>query len=812
MDDFVAARADQPANPDVGPLTAEVRGGSLDVILSSSIRSQIRTDIRVLRKSYQKGQRESIRRGLSANRKKLEAALRHEADILAGKPSCSIPYTAGFPSEAASPRGSAAPGPSRTVTREVGREREGPVDVTAAVLPIAPQVPAYKSWSRLAQNEQAVLTGLKQFYLDETGETVEASDSDAGSERSNTVVEGVLDGPHRGWSEHVLCRIFATHGFSPPVMGYVAKMLHASVHALEARLLKLGVTSCKEGPMPQDGPRGWASGNVDAPIASFYCFRCNLFNCVLHPNEHTPKPERQLPLAAVAASERRPCGASCVWAADKSAPQLDAPPPVAAAVASGRRHLKNRVKRRRTEAGSSDNDDSGSMDASGRCNSEPVTAAAVDHSGRTTPLTAASRSHDETSAVVPDASTAANCVSVATGMSRSIVPAAPTDTAAVAATREGSAAAALEATAAEDRKQQAVAEGLWAGWTDFQKRAVNKGTQIFGWDACAISRLALLPCHRVYAQLKALGAVPAQHSGGIAITISGSRSAGRKTSSRKNNSRVVRMRNQHHPDEPWLAYSPCNCLGKCGTDCSCLKAGNFCERHCSCDRSCGVRFQGCACKSKRNRCSTKSCPCYAADRECDPQLCGVCTATCTSAAAALGPSAAATRKNSGVRATSAIDDSAGGPVDEGACCNMKIRLKQWGRVVMGLSEVAGWGAFLPAPAAKDALLGEYTGELISHAEADRRGKSYDRDNNSYLFSLNSKWVLDARRRGNKMRFANHSRRANCCTRVVMVDGEHRVGIFAKHDLPTGTELLYDYRYDRDTAPAWRTDFEDLGSV
>lgn len=39
---------------------------------------------------------------------------------------------------------------------------------------------------------------------------------------------------------------------------------------------------------------------------------------------------------------------------------------------------------------------------------------------------------------------------------------------------------------------------------------------------------------------------------------------------------------------------------------------------------------------------------------------------------------------------------------------------------MGLSTVAGWGAFLHAPARKDQLLGEYTGELITQAEADRR--------------------------------------------------------------------------------------------
>lgn len=46
-----------------------------------------------------------------------------------------------------------------------------------------------------------------------------------------------------------------------------------------------------------------------------------------------------------------------------------------------------------------------------------------------------------------------------------------------------------------------------------------------------------------------------------------------------------------------------------------------------------------------------------------------------------------------------------------------------------------WGCF-QKPVNKNDYLGEYTGELISHREADKRGKIYDRANSSFLFDLN----------------------------------------------------------------------------
>lgn len=133
---------------------------------------------------------------------------------------------------------------------------------------------------------------------------------------------------------------------------------------------------------------------------------------------------------------------------------------------------------------------------------------------------------------------------------------------------------------------------------------------------------------------------------------------------------------------------------------------------------------------------------------------------------------------------------------------MQIRLRQHKRTAIALSSIAGWGAFLLEPASKNELIGEYTGQLVDQTEAERRGKVYDRDDNSYLFNLNLSWVIDARMGGNKLRFANHSTEPNCSAKILMVDGNHRVGIFAIRDIPAGQELLYDYLYQPEQAPEW----------
>ncbi|KAL9464289.1 hypothetical protein AB3S75_001981 [Citrus x aurantiifolia] len=373
------------------------------------------------------------------------------------------------------------------------------------------------------------------------------------------------------------------------------------------------------------------------------------------------------------------------------------------------------------------------------------------------------------------------------------------------------------------RKDEFVAENMCKqelsdekSWKTIEKGLFDKGVEIFGRNSCLIARNllnGLKTCWEVFQYMTCSENKLFCQAGDAATSLlegyskfdfngtTGNNEVRRRSRYLRRRGRVrrlkytwksaayhsIRKRITERKDQPCRQYNPCGCQTACGKQCPCLLNGTCCEKYCGCPKSCKNRFRGCHCA--KSQCRSRQCPCFAADRECDPDVCRNCWISCG-------------------------DGSLGVPDQKGdnyECRNMKLLLKQQQRVLLGRSDVSGWGAFLKNSVGKHEYLGEYTGELISHREADKRGKIYDRENSSFLFNLNDQFVLDAYRKGDKLKFANHSPDPNCYAKVIMVAGDHRVGIFAKERISAGEELFYDYRYEPDRAPAWARKPEASGS-
>jgi uncharacterized protein len=112
------------------------------------------------------------------------------------------------------------------------------------------------------------------------------------------------------------------------------------------------------------------------------------------------------------------------------------------------------------------------------------------------------------------------------------------------------------------------------------------------------------------------------------------------------------------------------------------------------------------------------------------------------------------------------------------------------------SRIAGKGAFATVRIRKGQRIIEYVGERITHKEADRR---YDdtamAQHHTFLFSIDDTHVIDAAVNGNDARFINHACDPNC----EAVDEDGHIFIEAIKNIQPGTELTYDYQFERDDA-------------
>ncbi|ESQ51749.1 hypothetical protein EUTSA_v10016217mg [Eutrema salsugineum] len=119
------------------------------------------------------------------------------------------------------------------------------------------------------------------------------------------------------------------------------------------------------------------------------------------------------------------------------------------------------------------------------------------------------------------------------------------------------------------------------------------------------------------------------------------------------------------------------------------------------------------------------------------------------------------------------------------------------RLAFGKSGIHGFGIFAKLPHRAGDMVIEYTGELVRPSIADKREHLIYNSMvgaGTYMFRIDEERVIDATRAGSIAHLINHSCVPNCYSRVISVNGDEHIIIFAKRDVAKWEELTYDYRF------------------
>jgi len=119
------------------------------------------------------------------------------------------------------------------------------------------------------------------------------------------------------------------------------------------------------------------------------------------------------------------------------------------------------------------------------------------------------------------------------------------------------------------------------------------------------------------------------------------------------------------------------------------------------------------------------------------------------------------------------------------------------------SSIQGLGVFARRSIPAGTVIIEYTGEVISTAEGDRRydERAMER-HQTYLFALEGGRCIDGAAGGNEARLINHSCEPNC--EAIETDGH--IWIHALRPIAAGEELTYDYAYEPEAGDEARPEF------
>ncbi|CAN1792693.1 Histone-lysine N-methyltransferase EZA1 [Linum perenne] len=682
-----------------------------------------------------------------------------------------------------------------TGDRDNGNGQEG--HWTNTELPSAEKIPPYTTWTFLDRNQkmtedQSVIGRRRIYYAKHDGEALICSDSE------EEVAEPEEEKHEFSESEdHFIWTVFQEHGLADNVIDLVSQIIGVSAMDIRERCSILDEKFARDQNLKNIRDPGYARGItmekslIDAMDSydNLFCRRCLVFDCRLHGCAQTLiYPNEKQPDWSECEDDRKPCGDQCcLWQRVEDFPEHG---------------INNRAERRKRLVISDDG--CAELVENQRSMHEKGTACDLEIYPQT--------QHTDASYIgkgiedIKKLKRKASCQAyIEAATSKDTVAEHLEATNVLERDHSISPLKCANATEVDDipRRNLSVSPVKSSEWRTLEKELYLKGVEIFGKNSCLIARnllSGLKTCIEVSKYMRDNGATMTNRS----LTQSSSSKDNGKTNAdymqemptrtrvfrRKGKARrfkyswkssgqssSMRKRIADDKDELCKQYTPCGCQPTCGTQCPCLKNGTCCEKYCGCSKSCKNRFRGCHCD--KSQCRSRLCPCFAAGRECDPDVCRNCWVSCG-------------------------DGSLGEPPKrgDGQCVNMMLLLRQKQRIILAESDVTGWGAFLKNSVNKNDFLGEYTGELISHREADKRGKIYDRANLSFLFNLNDQFVLDANRKGDKLKFVNHSLNPNCYARIMMVAGDHRIGIFAKEHIDALEELFYDYQYGPNEAPVW----------
>ncbi|KAL2017616.1 hypothetical protein VTK56DRAFT_1936 [Thermocarpiscus australiensis] len=132
--------------------------------------------------------------------------------------------------------------------------------------------------------------------------------------------------------------------------------------------------------------------------------------------------------------------------------------------------------------------------------------------------------------------------------------------------------------------------------------------------------------------------------------------------------------------------------------------------------------------------------------------------------------------------------------------DLQERTKKGGRYRVGVEVFKtvdrGYGVRSNRCFEPNQIIMEYTGEIITEEECERRmNEEYKNNECYYLMSFDQNMIIDATT-GSIARFVNHSCSPNCRMIKWIVSGQPRMALFAgDRPIMTGEELTYDYNFD-----------------